>query len=126
MEATLYPLHVLAAYLSIGLFVARGFLMFNESEWFHHRLLRSVPSAVDTVLLASALALIFVVNQYPFVDHWLTAKVLGLVGYVVLGAVALGGGERSRQVRAVAYIAAIAVFGYILIVSITRQPLILA
>ncbi|MCG5530304.1 SirB2 family protein [Halorhodospira halochloris] len=124
MHSTLYIFHALAAYLSIGLFVARGFLMFNGSEWFHHRALRAIPSAVDTVLLVSALALMFVVQQYPFVDHWLTAKVIGLVGYIVLGAIALGSGERGRNIRVKAYLGAILVFGYVLLVSITRQPLV--
>lgn len=125
METSVFSFHVLAAYLSIGLFVARGFLLFNGSEWFHHRMLRAVPSVVDTVLLLSALALVLIVHQYPFVDHWLTAKVLGLVGYIVLGAIALGGATRPRNVRVAAYVGAIAVFGYVILVSITRQPLIL-
>lgn len=122
MDSMLLTFHMLAAYLSIGLFVARGFLMFNNSEWFHHRLMRTVPSAVDTILLASALVLMFLVSQYPFVDHWLTAKVVGLVGYIVLGAIALGSGERAGNVRIIAFLGAIAVFAYVILVSVTRQP----
>ena len=71
--------------------------------------------------LASAIALAILADQYPLRDAWLTAKVGGLVAYVVLGAVALKRG-RTRSVRLAALLAAMGVFGYIVSVAVTKQP----
>jgi uncharacterized membrane protein SirB2 len=61
-------------------------------------------------------------GQYPFVDAWLTAKVLGLTVYIILGSLALRPGSTAK-VRILAWLAALAVFGWILSVALTRQPL---
>ena len=61
-------------------------------------------------------------QQYPFVAGWLTAKLLALVAYIGLGLVALRLGP-TRAVRAVAFIAAVTAFGYMLAVAFTRSPL---
>jgi uncharacterized membrane protein SirB2 len=53
---------------------------------------------------------------------WLTAKVVALVAYIVLGAVALKYG-RTKAVRSVALVAAILTFAYIVAVAVTRNPL---
>jgi uncharacterized membrane protein SirB2 len=74
------------------------------------------------VLLASAIALATMLRQYPFASGWLTAKVTGLVVYVVLGTIALKRG-RTLRVRVAAWIAAQLVFLYIVSVAITKDPL---
>ena len=61
-------------------------------------------------------------RQYPFASGWLTAKVTGLVVYVVLGTIALKRG-RTLRVRVAAWIAAQLVFLYIVSVAITKDPL---
>ncbi len=78
-----------------------------------------VPHVIDTVLLASAMALTATTSQYPFVQPWLTAKVLALLLYIVLGSVAIRHG-RTRSVRIVAWLLALVVFGYIVAVARTR------
>ncbi|MBK1725518.1 SirB2 family protein [Halorhodospira neutriphila] len=124
MHTTLTYTHILAAYLSITLFVARGALTFAGSGWARHAALRTVPSIVDTVLLGTAVALLFVIQEYPFVDQWLTVKVLGLVVYIVLGALALGSSAtRARRTRVTAFLAAVAVFAYLFGVGYTHSPL---
>ena len=60
--------------------------------------LRYLPHAVDTVLLTTALMLTTVIHQYPFSTGWLTAKVVLLVAYIVLGSIALKRG-RTRRIR---------------------------
>ena len=47
--------------------------------------LRYLSYTIDTVLLTAALMLVTILHQYPFVQAWLTVKVLLLVVYVVLG-----------------------------------------
>jgi uncharacterized membrane protein SirB2 len=53
---------------------------------------------VDTLLLIIALTLAFTIRQFPFVDAWLTAKVICLLLYVGLGFVALSNGM-SKSIR---------------------------
>jgi uncharacterized membrane protein SirB2 len=65
------------------------------------------------------------VAQYPFVNGWLTVKVLLLVVYIGLGMVTMRFG-RTRPVRMVAWLGAILVLGYIVLVAISKQPFPLA
>jgi len=86
------------------------------------RWVRIVPHVVDSVLLGSAIALTVAIGQYPLTDNWLSAKVAGLFLYIVLGSIALKRGG-TRRIRVAAWIAAQAVFFYIVAVAITRRPL---
>ena len=104
--------HVWSVTLSIALFVLRGGLMLADSAWLRHGVLRWTPHVVDTVLLTSALMLTGIVRQYPFANGWLTAKVLGLVAYVVLGSIALRRGG-TRRVRIAALVGALFAVAYI-------------
>jgi uncharacterized membrane protein SirB2 len=51
-----------------------------------------------------------------------TAKVIGLLVYIVLGTIALRRG-RTRRVRATAFVGAILAAAYIVSVALTRNPL---
>jgi len=120
--ASLKIVHVGCVAASYALFVVRGIWMMRESSHLQHRWVRIVPHLVDTLLLASAVALAVMSHQYPLANGWLTAKVAGLLIYIGLGTVALKRG-RTRRVRVTAWLAAQAVFFYIVAVAITRQPL---
>jgi uncharacterized membrane protein SirB2 len=118
-------LHVTCAALSGSLFLLRGFWMLQRPALLQQRWVRIAPHLVDTLLLASALTMVFLSGQYPFVQPWLTAKVLALIAYIVLGSIALKRG-RSQTVRVAAFIAALGVFAYIVGVALTRQVLVFA
>jgi uncharacterized membrane protein SirB2 len=113
--------HVGAVAASFGLFALRGLWMLQAPARLRLRWVRIVPHVVDTVLLASAIALAVLTAQYPLQQPWLTAKVLGLLVYILLGMVALHGSVRG--LRAIAWILALAVFGYIVAVAHTRAVL---
>jgi uncharacterized membrane protein SirB2 len=113
-------LHIACAAISITGFAARGALMFADSPLLRHRFVRIAPHVVDTLLLASAVWLAWFIGQVPFVHGWITAKVLALVAYIVLGTIALRRG-RSRAVRAAAFGAALAAAAYIVAVALTRD-----
>lgn len=115
----LKSVHVGAVIASFGLFFLRGVWMMTVPARLEARWVRVVPHVVDTVLLASAVALAVLTAQYPFVQPWLTAKVLALVLYILLGTVAIRRG-RTRRVRVTAWILALLVFGYIVAVALTR------
>ena len=113
--------HVACAVLSIAGFAWRGLLMLRDSPLLRARPVRVLPHIVDTVLLLSAGVLAWKSAQYPFVEPWLTAKVLALVAYIVLGTVALKRG-RSQRVRVVALALALLTAGYIVSVALTKSP----
>ena len=113
-------LHVGCAALSIAGFAARGALMLADSPLLQKRFVRIAPHLVDTLLLLSAIWLAWALGQTPFVHGWITAKVVALVAYVVLGSLALRRG-RTKTVRAAAFAGALATAGYIVSVALTRD-----
>jgi uncharacterized membrane protein SirB2 len=117
----LKQVHIACAVLSIAGFAARGVLMLRESPLLDAGVVRVAPHVVDTALLASALALAWLSGQYPFAQGWLTAKVLALAAYIVLGTIALKRG-RSPAVRRAAFTLALATVLYIVSVALTRDP----
>ena len=96
--------------------------MMAGSPRLHGPVLRHLPHVVDTVLLTTALMLTTVIRQYPFSTGWLTAKVVLLVVYVVLGSVALKRG-RTRAVRVAAFVAALATIGFLVTVARAHHPM---
>lgn len=113
-------IHVTFAALSGLLFLVRGIWMLGESAMLQRRWVKIVPHIVDTLLLASAVTLAVWSSQYPFAQNWLTAKIVALLAYIVLGMFALRLGK-TRPVRIAAFIGALAVFAYIVKVAVTRQ-----
>lgn len=113
--------HVTSVGLSFFLFVGRGIWMLGESEMLQRRWVRIVPHVIDTILLLSGATLAWMIRQYPPWSYWLDAKLLGLVVYIALGTTALKRGP-TPAVRAVAWVTALAVFGYIVSVAVTMNP----
>ena len=115
-------LHQGAAALSITGFVARGLGSFTQAAWVRQRVARTAPHVVDTLLLLSALVMAWTLRLTPGNAPWLTAKIAGLLLYIGLGMLALRPG-RPLALRIAAWVAALAVFGWIVSVAITKQPL---
>jgi len=113
-------LHVATVVVSYALFCVRGAWMLADSPMLARRWVRIAPHVNDTVLLAAAIWLTTIIQQYPGTHGWLTAKVAGLVAYVLLGTVALKRG-RTKRIRAAAWFAAQLVFFYIVAVALTRD-----
>lgn len=114
--------HVTTVVLSLAGFCLRGFLVIRNSPILSSRWIKVMPHVNDTILLAAALSLAFMADQLPFVANWVTAKVLGVMVYIILGSLALRPGS-SRSTRIVCLFAAILVFGWIASVALTRQPM---
>jgi uncharacterized membrane protein SirB2 len=114
--------HVISVILSLTGFFLRGILMMRDSPLLGARWIRVVPHINDTVLLLAALSLAAMSGQYPFVVGWVTAKVLGVIAYIILGALALRDAS-TRRMRIACWFASLAVFGWIASVALTRQPL---
>jgi uncharacterized membrane protein SirB2 len=119
---TVKSVHVGAVAASYALFVVRGVWMVRDSPLLVRPWVKVVPHAVDTVLLASAIALAVMSRQYPLEAPWLTAKVIALILYIALGTIALKRG-RTKRTRVAAWLFAQVVFLYIALVAVTRDPL---
>ena len=115
-------IHVATALISISGFTIRGIWMLMDSPRLRAKWVKVVPHINDTLLLVSAIILAVQMSQVPFVHSWLTAKVLGLLVYIGLGMVALRFGK-TKPVKALAFLSAIAVFVYIVLVALTKNPL---
>jgi uncharacterized membrane protein SirB2 len=114
-------LHVTCVVISITGFLLRGIWMLTDSPLLDRLWVRVVPHVNDTLLLAAAIGLSVVQQQYPFVHGWVTAKVLGLLAYIGFGMFALRRG-RSKAVRAGFWLASLASFAYIVSVALTKDP----
>lgn len=114
-------IHMTAVVLSLALFGLRGWWMATDSPRLAARWVKVVPHAIDTVLLASALALAAMIGQWPFVQPWLTVKVVLLVVYIGLGVVALRPG-RPKRVRIAAFLLALATFLFLVSVARAHDP----
>ncbi len=93
----------------------RGSAMMQQ-KW-----VKIVPHINDTILLGTAIALTISIGQYPFVDGWLTAKLLALIAYICLGMEALHLAKTDFG-RSVAWLAALVVFLFIVSVALTKTP----
>ena len=113
-------LHISCASLSISLFLLRGVLQLAGVDWRRRRWLRIVPHLNDTVLLSAAIALTVMSHQYPVAQAWLSAKVIALLVYIVLGSVAFRPGVPRAQ-QALAFAGALATVAYIVAVAISRS-----
>jgi uncharacterized membrane protein SirB2 len=118
---TIRMIHETAVALSITGFFIRGLGRLVGAEPLGGRLVRSLPHAIDTVLLVSALTLAWMLGITPLSAPWLMAKVCGLVIYIGLGVVALRAGV-STGVRLAAWIGALVTVGWIVSVAITKSP----
>jgi uncharacterized membrane protein SirB2 len=114
--------HVAAVIASGVLFAARGLAVLAGVRAALAWPWRWLSYSIDTVLLTAALMLSSVLRQYPFVHDWLTAKVLLLVAYVVLGSFALKR-ARTLRTRAACYAAALAVYATIVTIANAHHPL---
>lgn len=114
-------LHVASVVLSVAGFFLRGLLMMRASPLLRARWVRILPHVNDTVLLMAALTLAVMVEQYPFVAGWVTAKVFGVIAYIILGVLALREAA-TLKLRIACWLASLAVFGWIVSVALTRHP----
>ena len=118
--ATLKAVHMSCAALSYAGFFLRGVWMIVDSPLRSTRTARSLPHVIDTLLLATAIAMTLQSGMYPFTASWLTAKFVAWIAYIALGMIALRWG-RTRRLRITAWILAQCVFFYIVGVAVTHS-----
>lgn len=120
--ASLLVVHKLTIAISLALFLLRGAWRMMDSPMMSKKWVSIVPHANDALLLAAAIGMLAVAGLNPLQHDWLMAKIIALFVYIGLGTVALKRGETPRE-RILAFVGALAVFGYIVAVAFTKQVL---
>lgn len=113
-------LHVTTVAASYALFFLRGIWSLRASYIMRSRWVKIIPHVVDTVLLISAIALAWQLGISPLHAPWLMAKIIALLVYIGLGFVAIDFARRY-YVRLAFWLAAQAVFFYIVAVAFTKD-----
>ncbi len=115
-------IHIATVLISIAGFFLRGIWMMQSSSKLLHRWTKIAPHINDTILLLSAIALVFITAQYPGPTTWLNTKIIALVVYIILGTIALKRGKTMRT-RVIAWCLALMTFIYIIMVAINKNSL---
>jgi len=119
----LIKLHVTTALISVLLFIGRGIWVMRHPRLPRPRWMKWLPHVNDSLLLTLGIILMVTIQQYPGSNTWLTCKLAALVIYILLGMVVMKWGK-SRRARLIAWWSALLVFGYMVGVAITKQPLV--
>ncbi len=114
--------HVFAVLASGALFTLRGAFLLAGARWPMAAPWRYFSYLVDTVLVTAAAMLVTILPAAMFANGWLTAKLVLLLVYIVLGSFALKRARTARG-RALAYAVALAVFACMLGIARAHHPL---
>jgi len=124
--AELYPftrtMHVGLAVASGALFAGRGIGVLTGAAMPTSRGMKRASQAVDTALLAAAIALLVTLGIDPLTTPWIATKLVLLAAYIVLGIFALRL-ARTRSGKALAFAGALACYLAIFTVARTHDPL---
>ncbi|QPP49791.1 MULTISPECIES: SirB2 family protein [Halomonadaceae] len=120
--ALIKHLHMTTAVLSITFFLVRAWWSVREVTLLQRRWVRILPHVNDTLLLVLGLTLMVMLSLWPQQHPWLAAKLLALLGYILLGTVAIKRG-RTPMTRGLAALAAVVVFCYMLGAAVTKEAL---
>ncbi|MCB1670187.1 MAG: SirB2 family protein [Gammaproteobacteria bacterium] len=122
MYLTIKIIHASCAILSVLGFAIRGFLKVKRNQAPGSFVFRVLPHIIDTILLLSAIVLVVMSGQYPFVVSWVTAKVIALIVYIGLGIVTMR--SQATQGKRVLYYSLTLLTGlYILLVAASKNPI---
>jgi uncharacterized membrane protein SirB2 len=114
--------HILLAMLSGTFFSIRGLAALLDAEWQKRKPVKFLSYAIDIALLTAALMLLTIVPWSMFGNGWLLMKLFLLVVYVTLGVYTLRA-ARSRRVRAICYLCALAIFVWMITIARAHHPL---
>jgi uncharacterized membrane protein SirB2 len=116
MMQVILPIHMSCAVTSLLLFIWRGVSMWREKPVQQHLWRRTVPDAVDTLLLITGITMAALLEVAPWENGWLAAKLIALLTYIGLGTVAFRFG-RTLLIKRSCFITALIVFAYIISVA---------
>lgn len=113
-------LHISCVFASFAGFLLRGIWMISDSSLLHKKWVKVIPHIVDSVLLISALLLVYLSGLSIIENNWLIVKIVALIIYILLGTVALKRGK-TKKIRVLTFFLAIFVYLYIVSVALTKS-----
>jgi len=122
MYLTIKSIHISLVALSFCIFIGRGIMMLMHDARYRHKIFRVIPPVVDTLLLATGITLMMILQQYPTNQPWLAIKLTALVVYIVLGVFALNRIDNYRT-QTISFIAAVTTILFMMSVARTHHPL---
>ena len=114
--------HLAFAVTTISGFVLRGFWMLSESDRLSQRATRIAPHVIDALFLLTGIAMVYLLSLPVLQTPWLLAKLIALLAYIILGAVALRRGP-TLQIRLIAFVGALSAFAYVVGAALSKSPL---
>ncbi|WP_163557955.1 SirB2 family protein [Halomonas sp. NO4] len=120
--ALIKHLHMTTAALSLGFFLVRAAWSVRESSLLQRRWVKVLPHLNDSLLLVLGVLLAVMLGMWPHQHPWLAAKLVALLAYIGLGTLAIKRGRTPAR-RALAALAALATFAYMLGAAIHHHPL---
>ena len=86
MLDTLKYVHIFSITMGVLLIVVRYWLMVRDSDLYNSLFFKRFSPVVDSVMLFSGIALVFITNTIPFTENgqWMTEKLLCLIAYFLL------------------------------------------
>ena len=119
---TIKLIHIACAYLTGAGFLLRGIWVLREHRYAQHRLTKVLPHVIDTLLLASALAMVFSWSIELSVNTWLLAKFGVLFAYIGFGLLMLRFARTQRE-RIIGLAGGLLSYAYIVSVAHSKSLL---
>ncbi|MGR9116548.1 MAG: SirB2 family protein [Gammaproteobacteria bacterium] len=113
-------IHMLMVVLSFSGFAGRVILAEINPHVLKSKWIKIVPHIIDTLLLLSGVALVFIGSWLSADYSWIIAKFIALLVYIGLGVLAL---RSQGKIRWVAFTCAVLCFLYIARVAVSKQAL---
>jgi uncharacterized membrane protein SirB2 len=86
------------------------------------RATRIAPHVIDALFLLTGIAMVYLLSLPVLQTPWLLAKLIALLAYIILGAVALRRGP-TPQIRLIAFVGALSAFAYVVGAALSKSPL---
>jgi uncharacterized membrane protein SirB2 len=118
----LLPLHITLVTLSVALFTVRGLGVLAGQAWPMAGWARGLAPVIDSLLLLAGGTLWWLLQLNPTQNHWLLAKLVLLIVYIVLGTLALKRAP-TRGAKSLCFVAALSVVGFMASIAMARHPL---
>jgi len=113
-------IHVSCVILSFSGFLLRGIWMMLDSALLASKWVKIIPHIIDSVLLLSALSMVYLQSFSILQNDWLLIKIAALLAYILLGTIALKRGK-TKKIRVIAWCSGLVVFLYIVSVALNKS-----
>ncbi|MCK5831200.1 MAG: SirB2 family protein [Methylococcales bacterium] len=112
-------IHLIFILTSFVSFSGRFALSIIKPEILQNKILKIMPHVIDTILLVSGITLVFQGNWLEGEFGWIASKLTLLIGYIILGVVAMRSKEGVK--RWMAFGGALFCYISIFIIAITKN-----